>query len=1044
MLFTLLFSSSLLALLNLALVPFIQALNSASHTNLSPSSSYGGNNTQNIVTWDQFSVMVRGERVLFLSGEFHPFRLPSPGLWLDVFEKIKALGFSGVSFYVNWALLEPSSGDFQAEGVFSLQEFFDAASQAGIYLLARPGPYINSEVSGGGYPGWVSRIKGPIRTNATDWLDATRNYIQRIGSIINRAQITKGGPIILFQPENEYSLCAEAVENGTVENIGGLSKCLNKYYMADVEAMWREAGIVVPFILNDALPIGNFAPGSGLASVDIYGYDNYPLGWGTSCASPSNWNRSNTVFPTTITNYTIHMGLSPSSPFSIVEFQGGSAEPWGGGGVAACASLLNHEFERVIYKVVYGFRTTVLNLYMMFGGTNWGNMGHPLGYTSYDVGAAIAENREVSREKYSELKLQANFLQASPAYLKMIPQESEFGIYTNTTELVTTPLISNGEGGAFYIVRQSDWTSEHTVKYVLQLSFAGQALTIPQLGGALSLVGRDSKIHVLDYDVGGIRLVYSTAEIFTWKRSSDKMVLILYGGIGETHEFCVDGNLGSTPTMEGDGVRYRLHGSLSTVQWDVEPKRRVVHFGNNLEVYLLSRNDAYSYWVLGLPMPKPINNFVSASRINASDASVVVKAGYLMRRATISDNCLYLSGDVNATTVIEVISSPLGCGSELYFNDKPVENIQCIEGRLTGTIPFQKPEVILPDLSALKWRYVDSLPEIQDNYDDSLWVTANIRDTYNTRALTTPVSLYASDYGFHAGSIIYRGHFKAAGNDSTLFLSVSGGNAFSHAVWLNSTFLGSWRGDPDFLIYNQTFDLPPILHRGDNCVITVLMDHMGLTESFLIGVEGIKEPRGILNYALSGGSSHRPKSDVTWKLTGNLGGEHPYDRSRGPRNEGGLFAERQGFHLPNAPLEDAEIRSPITDGLSGVGVGFFATKFTLDIPHGYDVPLSLRLSEPHSLTNGTSSPTYRVQLFVNGWQYGKYVNTIGPQFSFPVPEGILNYQGENYLALTLWSLEPSGAKLGTLSLEIDTVVQSGYNKPYLVQGEVYTRRADAY
>lgn len=124
---------------------------------------------QDIVTWDEFSIMVRGERVLFFSGEFHPFRLPSPGLWLDVFQKIKAVGFSGVSFYTNWALLEGTPGEFRADGVFALEQFFDAATEAGIYLLARPGPYINSEVSGGGYPGWTSRIKGPVRTNATDW-----------------------------------------------------------------------------------------------------------------------------------------------------------------------------------------------------------------------------------------------------------------------------------------------------------------------------------------------------------------------------------------------------------------------------------------------------------------------------------------------------------------------------------------------------------------------------------------------------------------------------------------------------------------------------------------------------------------------------------------------------------------------------------------------------------------------------------------------------------------------------------------------------------
>ena len=213
MLSTLLFPSLLLVLFTLPLVHSTQALSFNSDVRQSTNVSYG-DNTQNLVTWDEFSIFVRGERLLFLSGEFHPFRLPSPGLWLDVFEKIKALGFSGVSFYTNWALLEPSPGEFQADGVFSLQRFFDAASQAGIYLLARPGPYINSEVSGGGYPGWVSRIKGPVRTNATDWLDATRNYVQTMGAIISKAQITNGGPAIFFQTENEYTLCADALASG--------------------------------------------------------------------------------------------------------------------------------------------------------------------------------------------------------------------------------------------------------------------------------------------------------------------------------------------------------------------------------------------------------------------------------------------------------------------------------------------------------------------------------------------------------------------------------------------------------------------------------------------------------------------------------------------------------------------------------------------------------------------------------------------------------------------------------------------------------------
>lgn len=80
---------------------------------------------------------------MFYSGEFHPFRLPVPGLWLDVFQKIKALGYNGATFYVDWRLLEGTQGKFTAEGVFAFEPFFEAAAEAGLYLLARPGPYIS-------------------------------------------------------------------------------------------------------------------------------------------------------------------------------------------------------------------------------------------------------------------------------------------------------------------------------------------------------------------------------------------------------------------------------------------------------------------------------------------------------------------------------------------------------------------------------------------------------------------------------------------------------------------------------------------------------------------------------------------------------------------------------------------------------------------------------------------------------------------------------------------------------------------------------------
>lgn len=65
--------------------------------------------------------------------------MPVQSLHLDVFQKIKAMGFNAVSFYVFWGILEPKRGTVSFEGFRDLQPFFDAAMEAGLYLIARPG-----------------------------------------------------------------------------------------------------------------------------------------------------------------------------------------------------------------------------------------------------------------------------------------------------------------------------------------------------------------------------------------------------------------------------------------------------------------------------------------------------------------------------------------------------------------------------------------------------------------------------------------------------------------------------------------------------------------------------------------------------------------------------------------------------------------------------------------------------------------------------------------------------------------------------------------
>ncbi|KAL2002782.1 hypothetical protein VTN02DRAFT_5941 [Thermoascus thermophilus] len=966
---------------------------------------------QDIITWDEHSLFVRGERIMIFSGEFHPFRLPVPTLWLDVFQKIKALGFNCVSFYVDWALLEGKPGEYRADGIFDLEPFFDAASQAGIYLLARPGPYINAEASGGGFPGWLQRVRGVLRTSAPDYLSATDNYVANVASTIAKAQITNGGPVILYQPENEYSgACC-----GT--------KFPDPEYMQYVIDQARAAGIVVPLINNDASPGGRDAPGTGVGEVDIYGHDSYPLGF--DCANPTVWPEGN--LPTYFR--TVHLQQSPSTPYSLVEFQAGSFDPWGGLGFDACSRLVNHEFERVFYKNDLSFGVAILNLYMTFGGTNWGNLGHPGGYTSYDYGSPISEVRNITREKYSELKLIGNFVKASsPSYLEAVPGNLTTAVYTDTEDLTVTPLFGNKS--SFFVLRHSDYSSQASTSYKLKLPTSAGVLTIPQLGGTLTLNGRDSKIHVTDYNIGGTNILYSTAEIFTWKKFADKKVLIVYGGENEHHEIAISSK--STPSViEGSesDISTKVLDSSVVVGWDTSPTRRIVAV-DDLQIFLLDRNSAYNYWVPELPANGSLPGFSTPEK---TASSIIVKAGYLVRTAYLENDELHITADFNRTTPIEVIGAPPEAKS-LHINGNEVNHTVDQNGIWVSTVPYADPGIKLPSLKDLEWKYIDTLPEIQPSYDDSGWVVADHKTTNNTlRPLTTPTSLYSSDYGFHTGYLLYRGHFVAAGSETSLSIHTQGGSAFGSSVWLNQTYIGSWTGIDKDSDRNATYQLPD-LKAGTPYVFTVLIDNMGLDESWTIGTDEMKNPRGILDYRLSG----RDASAITWKLTGNLGGEDYLDKVRGPLNEGGLYAERQGWHQPEPPSQQWKSGSPL-DGISEAGVGFYTAAFDLDIPRGWDVPLYFTLG------NDTAPPPpYRVQLYVNGYQFGKYVNNIGPQTSFPVPEGILNYRGTNWLAVSLWALQSDGAKLDRFELEYATPVITSMNEVTPVEQPRYTPRQGAY
>jgi beta-galactosidase GanA len=77
------------------------------------------------------------------------------------------------------------------------------AKKIGLYVLFRPGPYVNAEANGGGLPLWITTGEyGALRNNATKYTAAWEPYFSKVSEITSEHLITNGGTVILYQARN--------------------------------------------------------------------------------------------------------------------------------------------------------------------------------------------------------------------------------------------------------------------------------------------------------------------------------------------------------------------------------------------------------------------------------------------------------------------------------------------------------------------------------------------------------------------------------------------------------------------------------------------------------------------------------------------------------------------------------------------------------------------------------------------------------------------------------------------------------------------------
>ena len=906
------------------------------------------------VTFDQYSLLLNGERIFVWSGEFHPFRLPSTALWPDILQKMKASGYNAVCPYFNWSYHSPADGVYDFSGVRDMDLFLRMAADTGLYVLARPGPYINGEVNAGGFPGWLTTSPGRARFDDAAYLAAADEWLTAINGILSRHQVTDGGgTVLLYQIENEY---ASFVGTADGDN-----------YMAHLYAKARADGITVPIYHNDKGRNGDWVPGSfpGSDGNYLYAFDGYP----SASGNPPDWGYFG------VGGAKGGSTASPGTPGFMAEFGGGFFDPWGdatfgGQGYPFERAFDGPGYERRFYLTNIANGIKIHNVYMTFGGTSWGWLPAPVAYTSYDYGAAISEARQLTA-KIPPMKQIGYFLRSVPDTAKLSPAAA---VTLSNPALAAYHLANPDTGTEIYLIR-----NDHTVALTTTLPVG--PYTVPQ-AGTLSVAAHDAKLMLAGYALGGVPLVYSTSHLMT---QADRLA-VLTGPDGDDGEIVL--NYAAEPTVTGASASYDAttgdllisytHSGLTAVTVTAAA-------GGSLTLLIADDDTAATIW-----------------RQDTEHGTPVIVAGpALLRGARIQGRTAWLTGDTAAATGIQVWAPGI---ADVHWNGTRVHVTPGLAGGLAGWLPGP-PAISLPDLT--QWRNADENPESDPGFDDSGWTVASA----TTSNSITPVPagqpvLFADDYGFHYGDVWYRGAVSGAPGTS-VSLAYQGGTVGCLQAWLDGSYLGfsqlptptKAQATTGLWSATATFDVPNALQASGDHVLAVLVRPMSHQEDGGAN-DAFKAAQGLTAVTFSGADV---TPSVSWKI---MGGSPQADPLRGPLNNGGLFGERNGWSRPRFG-DGAWARVTLPNSSTHAGVSWYRTKFHLAVPDEVDASLGLTITD-------SAAKQYRALIFLNGWNIGQYINDVGPQTTFVLPNGILRTDGENVLALAVTGA--TTCSLGAISL----------------------------
>lgn len=303
-----------------------------------------------------------GKPIQIHCGEIHFARVPHQ-YWRHRLQMIKAMGLNAITTYIFWNWHETAPGVWDFTGDRDLRSFIKIAGEEGLLVILRPGPYACGEWEFGGYPWWLPKAPGMIiRTDNQPFLDSCKTYIAKVAEQIKDLQITKGGPLVMVQAENEFGSYVAQRPDIPFEQ--------HKRYNAKVKQLLSDAGFDVPFYTAD----GSWLFKEGSIAGVLPGADG----------------EGNTKKLKEL----VHQYHDGVGPYFVAEYYPGWLDHWA------------EEFPKVSTRSVvkqlkkYIEDTVSFNMYMVHGGTNFGftsganyDGNHDIqpDMTSYDYDAPISE-----------------------------------------------------------------------------------------------------------------------------------------------------------------------------------------------------------------------------------------------------------------------------------------------------------------------------------------------------------------------------------------------------------------------------------------------------------------------------------------------------------------------------------------------------------------------------------------------------------------------------------------------------------------------------